>query len=113
MVNLHPINTHIARSYTKYIYISLTLNPKLTLTLRLNLYSPKFGSDTETIQHRHKYKQNTKYNDQVHHIIILHQTGERIVTIDFDVNSPSVNHPRVNQSDVTESMVTIQHDIMR
>jgi len=30
----------------------------------------KFGSDTETIQHMHKYKQNTKYNDQVHHIII-------------------------------------------
>jgi len=34
----------------------------------------KFGSDTETIQHKHKYKQNTKYNDQVHRIIILHQT---------------------------------------
>ena len=34
----------------------------------------KFGSDTETIQHKHKYKQNTKYNDQVHHIIIFQQT---------------------------------------
>jgi len=30
----------------------------------------KFGSDAETIQYKHKYKQNTKYNDQVHHIII-------------------------------------------
>jgi len=34
----------------------------------------KFVSDTETIQHKHKYKQNTKYNDQVYHIIILRQT---------------------------------------
>ena len=41
----------------------------------INLYSPKIRySDTETTQHKHKYKQNTKYNDQVHYIIILHQT---------------------------------------
>jgi len=30
--------------------------------------------DTETMQHKHKHKQNTKYNDQVRHIIIFHQT---------------------------------------
>jgi len=28
----------------------------------------------KALQHKHKYKQNTKYDDQVHHIIILHQT---------------------------------------
>ena len=42
--------------------------------LSMGWKSERVMDDTETMQHKHKYKQNTKYNDQVRHIIIFHQT---------------------------------------
>jgi len=64
-------------SVNKLLLLQAAVHAKLHLPLLIMsnfieiFIHRKFGSDAETIQHKHKYKQNTKYNDQVHHIIIL------------------------------------------
>ena len=50
-------------------FVTLISRPFPSLLLYKSFIHRKFGSDTETQQRKHKYKQdnNTKYNDQVHH----------------------------------------------
>ena len=66
MVRVRAHATDVSRAFScVYLYI--------------NLYSRKFGSDTETQQRKHKYKQDTIRNTTIKSITVV-DTGTGVLT---------------------------------